>query len=59
MQAEIVDLLHDMRRALDLAMLLITHDVGVIAELADRVAVMHQGRIVEQGPTSAVLASRA
>ena len=57
-QAEIIDLLHDMRRALDVAMLLITHDVSVIADLADRVAVIHQGRIVEEGLTSAVLANR-
>jgi len=54
-QAEILDLLRDMRRSLGLAMLLITHDLGVIAETADRVAVMYAGRIVEQGPVRDVL----
>ena len=46
-QAEILDLLREMRRAFSLSMLLITHDLGVIAEMADRVAVMYGGRIVE------------
>jgi len=54
-QAEILDLLRDMRRHLGLAMLLITHDLGVIAETADRVAVMYSGRIIEQGPVRDVL----
>jgi oligopeptide/dipeptide ABC transporter ATP-binding protein len=49
-QAQILDLLRDMKRAFDLSLLLITHDLGVIAETADRVAVMYAGRIVEQGP---------
>jgi len=49
-QAEILDLLREMRRSLGLAMLLITHDLGVIAETADRVAVMYAGRVVETGP---------
>jgi oligopeptide/dipeptide ABC transporter ATP-binding protein len=49
-QAQILELLREMKRELDLSLLLITHDLGVIAETADRVAVMYAGRIVEQGP---------
>jgi ABC-type dipeptide/oligopeptide/nickel transport system ATPase component len=49
-QAQILDLLRDMRDAIGLALLLITHDFGVVAESADRVAVMHHGRIIEQAP---------
>jgi oligopeptide/dipeptide ABC transporter ATP-binding protein len=49
-QAQILGLLRDMKREFDLSLLLITHDLGVIAETADRVAVMYAGRIVEQGP---------
>jgi oligopeptide/dipeptide ABC transporter ATP-binding protein len=48
-QAQILDLLRDMKRQFDLSLLLITHDLGVIAETADRVAVMYAGRIVETG----------
>jgi ABC-type dipeptide/oligopeptide/nickel transport system ATPase component len=58
-QAEILDLLREMRRSLGLSMLLITHDFGVIAEMADRVAVMRQGRIVEHGSVRQVLDSPA
>ena len=49
-QAEILDLLREMKSALNLSLLLITHDLGVIAGTADRVAVMYAGRIVETGP---------
>ena len=49
-QAQILDLLREMKREFQLSLLLITHDLGVIAETADRVAVMYAGRIVEQGP---------
>jgi len=48
-QAQILDLLREMKAAFDLSLMLITHDLGVIAETADRVAVMYAGRIVEQG----------
>jgi len=51
-QAEILDLLREMRRSLNLSLLLITHDLGVIAEMADRVAVMYAGRIVERAPAA-------
>src|SRR6187401_1622467 len=54
-QAQILDLLREMKRAFDLSMLLITHDFGVIAETADRVAVMYRGEIVEQGPVRDIL----
>ena len=49
-QAEILDLLRTLRDDFDLSMLLITHDLGVVAEIADRVAVMYAGRIVEEAP---------
>jgi oligopeptide/dipeptide ABC transporter ATP-binding protein len=49
-QAEILDLLEEMKERLHLALLLITHDLGVVAGHADRVAVMYAGRIVEEGP---------
>ena len=50
-QAQILDLLQRMREKYHLTVLLITHDLGVVAELADRVAVMYAGRIVEIGRT--------
>jgi ABC-type dipeptide/oligopeptide/nickel transport system ATPase component len=54
-QAQILDLLRALKRELDLACLLITHDLGVIAETADRVAVMQRGKIVETGPVRSIL----
>jgi oligopeptide/dipeptide ABC transporter ATP-binding protein len=49
-QAQILDLLRDLQKRLGLALLLITHDLGVVAGMADRVAVMYAGRIVEHAP---------
>ena len=54
-QARILDLLQDLRRQRGLALLLITHDFGVVAQVCDRVAVMKDGEIVEQGRTEDVL----
>lgn len=54
-QADILELLRDMQRTLGLAVLLITHDLSVVAQAADRVAVMYAGRIVESGPVRDVL----
>ena len=56
-QAEILDLLHEMKETFHLALLLITHDLGVVAGHADRVAVMYAGRIVEEGPMREVFHS--
>jgi peptide/nickel transport system ATP-binding protein len=50
-QAQILNLLDDLRRRLHMAVLLITHDLGVIAGRADRVAVMYAGKLVEEAPT--------
>lgn len=50
-QAQILALLHDLQRETGMAMLLITHDLGVVANVADRVAVMYAGQIVETAPT--------
>ena len=49
-QAQILELLRDLQQQLGLGLLLITHDFGIVAEMADRVAVMQAGRIVEQAP---------
>jgi peptide/nickel transport system ATP-binding protein len=53
-QAQILALLRDLQRELGMAVVLITHDLGVIAQVVDRVAVMYAGRIVEEGPVASV-----
>ncbi len=58
-QAEILELLRDLRSRLGTAILLITHDMGVVADLADRVVVMHDGRVVEQGTAAAIFTAPA
>ncbi len=55
-QAQILDLLRALQAELGMGVLLITHDLGVVAGMADRVAVMYGGRIVEHGPADAVFA---
>ena len=49
-QAQILDLMRDLKAQLSMAVLLVTHDFGVVAELADRVVVLYAGRVVERGP---------
>jgi oligopeptide/dipeptide ABC transporter ATP-binding protein len=53
-QAQILDLLREMKDAFNLSLLLITHDLGIVAEIANRVAVMYAGRIVEEAPVGAI-----
>jgi peptide/nickel transport system ATP-binding protein len=53
-QAQILRLIRDLQRENGTAVLLVTHDLGVVAEMADDVAVMYAGRIVEQGPTTEI-----
>jgi oligopeptide/dipeptide ABC transporter ATP-binding protein len=55
-QAQILELFRDLRRRTRMALLLITHDLGIVAGITDRVVVMYAGRAVEYGPTEAVLA---
>ena len=55
-QAQVLELLDDIRRRLELAMLFITHDLRVAAQVCDTVAVMHQGRVVEYGPAGEIFA---
>ena len=54
MQAQVLQLLERLRESLGLALILISHDLGVLAETCDRIAVMYAGRIVESGPVRSV-----
>jgi ABC-type dipeptide/oligopeptide/nickel transport system ATPase component len=56
-QAQVLDLMRELKAQFNLALLLITHDFGVVAEMADRVAVMYKGRLVEEGPVRQILRS--
>ena len=56
-QAQVLELLVDVRRRFDLAVLFITHDLRVAAQVCDRIAVMHRGEIVEEGTTADVFAA--
>jgi len=54
-QSQILDLIRQLQQELNMGVLLITHDFGIVAEVADRVAVMYAGQIVEEGSTGALL----
>ena len=53
-QAQILDLLRDLQQETGMAIILITHDLGIVAEMADEVAVMYSGRVVERAPGPAI-----
>ena len=59
MQAQILELLEELRRELGLAMILITHDLSVLAETCERVAIMYAGQIAEPGPVGRLFATRS
>jgi oligopeptide transport system ATP-binding protein len=59
LQAEVMALLAELCRDFDMALLLVTHDLGVVAALADRIAVMYAGRIVEEGSAATLLSRPA
>jgi peptide/nickel transport system ATP-binding protein len=56
-QAQILDLIRRLQRELDMAVVLITHDLGVVAEVTDEIAVMYAGRFVEKAPTEKLFAA--
>lgn len=53
-QAQILELLADLQSKLNMGILFITHDLGIVRKIADKACVMHRGKLVEQGPTAAV-----
>ena len=55
-QAQILELINRLKRELDMAVIIITHDLGVVAGMADRVIVMYAGKIIEEGPTNQIFA---
>jgi peptide/nickel transport system ATP-binding protein len=56
-QAQILDLMRDLRTKMQTAIILITHDLGVVAETAHRVAVMYAGQVVEEAPVAELFAA--
>jgi oligopeptide/dipeptide ABC transporter ATP-binding protein len=54
-QAQIIDLINSLRKKLNMSMIIITHDLSIITEVCDRVAVMYAGKIVEMGKTDEVV----
>lgn len=57
MQAQILDLLSDLQREMGMALVFVTHDLGIVAQIADRVAVMYAGRVVETAPVRELFAA--
>ncbi|MCS6838859.1 MAG: ABC transporter ATP-binding protein [Bdellovibrionaceae bacterium] len=55
-QAQVLELIKELRKQSQMAMILITHDLGIVAEMCDKVAVMYGGKIIEYGPTDMIFA---
>ena len=58
-QAQILELINEIKRERDLSVIFITHDMGVVANMADRIAVMYAGKIVEYGTSEEIFYSPA
>lgn len=58
-QAQVLGLIKDLQRDIGMAVILVTHDLGVVANMAESVVVMHKGRVMERGPAEAVLGAPA
>ena len=56
-QAQILDLLRDLQKKMGMSIMLITHDLGVVAEMADEVVVMYAGKVAERAPVNEIFAS--
>ncbi len=54
-QAEVLEIIKELRKEFNLSIIFITHDLGVVASLADRIAIMYAGKIIEEGPTREVM----
>ena len=54
-QAQILDLMRDLKKKLNTSIMFITHDLGVVAEMADYVVVMYAGKVIEEGPVEVIL----
>lgn len=54
-RAQVLDMLEELKRKLSLSLMFITHDLGVVQHIADRIIVMNRGRLIEEGPCGQVL----
>ena len=53
-QAQVLELMHELRRKINTSLIMITHDLGIVAEMCDKVAIMYAGKVVEYAPTEAL-----
>ena len=57
-QAQIIDIIQNLQKQLGMSIIFITHDLGVVAEICDKIAVMYAGQVVEEGTTESLLKNR-